>query len=307
MRRTTAVTFVLAAFGLLLGCSQSTEVDESMNDPASTDLWIESRGVLIPVSYVVPGDDFKQPFPLVVMAHGHGGSRQEGGGYQRLAEALARQGVATIRMDFPGCGDSTESFVQNNLSNMLLDLKAARDYVAAKQEIDDTRIGLLGYSMGGRLTTLLAADDPRYKVMALWTPAVLNGAQRELREFTMLGGPSTYSMLKQKAAKDGFAEYETRWGAKLKLGSRWFADIENTLPMDAIARFEGSLMVLYGDADDVVYPSTSEAVIAAATNSSEVVRHVVAGAEHGLGFYTNRPQIAIEVIDTTAGFFADRL
>ena len=42
-------------------------------------------------------------------------------------------------------------------------------------------------------------------------------------------------------------------------------------------------------------------------NSSEVIGHVVAGAEHGLGFYTDRPEIAAEVVDTTVEFFHTHL
>ncbi len=103
------------------------------------------------------------------------------------------------------------------------------------------------------------------------------------------------------------AEYTTRWGAKLQLGYRWFTDLEETKPLDSLATFEGPLLILYGDQDDVVPPATAETAIAAARSSSEVVRHVVAGADHGLGFYTDQPEIAAEVVATTAAFFKDRL
>ena len=47
-------------------------------------------------------------------------------------------------MDFPGCGDSTESFAENNLSNMLADLKAARDFAVGRAAVDPDRIGYVG-------------------------------------------------------------------------------------------------------------------------------------------------------------------
>ena len=269
------------------------------------DMTMSSRGVDVPVTIVTPAEG--NAFPLVVMAHGHGGSREEGGGFPMVAEALAKQGIATIRMDFPGCGDSTESFTENNLGNMLLDLQAAREFVTSHADIDSDRVGLLGYSMGGRLVTLLAAIDPNYKVMAIWAPAVDNGSVRERREFELLGGPDMYAELRAQAEETGMAEYTTRWGMPLQVGIRWFIDLEESMPLEAIARFEGPLLVLYGDADDVVPPATAEAAIAAATSSSEVARHIVASAEHGLGFYTERPEIAAEVVSTTAGFFAARL
>ena len=62
-----------------------------------------------------------------------------------------------------------------------------------------------------------------------------------------------------------------------------------------------------GDEDDVVLPSVSEAVITAATSSSEVVRHVIEGADHGLGLFTDEPDYTEEAVETTVSFFASRL
>lgn len=294
----------LLAIGLLSACSNGDPDAADKGGIGITETTVLSRGVAIPVTYVTPAVSDNDTVPLVVMAHGHGGSRQEGGGYEMMAAAFAEAGIATIRMDFPGCGDSTESFTENNLTNMLLDVQAAREFAASQDEIDSERVGLLGYSMGGRVVALAAAKSPGYSVMAMWTPAVADGAARELDS---LGGPDTYYALRGQARETGMAAYTTRWGQELQLGYQWFVDLENTKPLESLASFEGSLLVLYGDKDDVVAPATSEAAIAAATSSSEVVRHVIAGAEHALGFYTQRPEIAADVVATTAEFFAARL
>lgn len=304
MKRYLSSLLLVIATGVMSACSSDDNGTSDAGAFNTIDTTVLSRGVAIPVTFVTPGGSEGDSFPLVVMAHGHGGSRQEGGGYEMMAAALAAAGVATVRMDFPGCGDSTESFTENNLTNMLLDLQAAREFAAAKDEIDADRIGLLGYSMGGRLVALLSARDPSYKVMAMWTPAVADGAMREVNS---LGGPDAYYALREQARETGMAAYTTRWGQELQLGYQWFVDLENTKPLESLASFEGSLLVLYGDKDDVVVPATSEAAIAAATSSREVVRHVIAGAEHGLGFYTERPEFAAEVVATTAEFFAKRL
>ena len=297
-----SVVFLLV---LLTACTRNDPAESGAASVNSVDMLMSSRGVEVPVTLVTPAGGGASP--LVVMAHGHGGSREEGGGFPMVAEALAQRGIATIRMDFPGCGDSTEPFTENNLGNMLADLQAAREFAISQIDVDVERIGLLGYSMGGRLVTLLAAMDPGYKVMATWAPAVDNGSAREKTEFEMLGGPDMYADMRRRAEETGMAEYTTRWGAPLQLGPRWFIDLEESMPLDALATFEGPLLVLYGDADDVVPPATAEAAIAAASSSREVVRHVVATAEHGLGFYTRRPEIAAEVVETTASFFATRL
>jgi dienelactone hydrolase len=307
MWRKTLSAFLLSAFAFMSACSGSVEPPSGGYEIRSTDIAIKSRGVAVPATFVTPVSADGEKFPLVVMAHGHGGSREEAGGFTRVAESLAHHGVASIRMDFPGCGESSESFTENNLSNMLLDLQASREFAGSQPAVDNDRVGLFGYSMGGRLVALLSEIDPSYKVMAAWAPAVEAGAARERKEMRSLGGVGYYDALRKQAEATGATEYTTRWGTKLQLGYRWFTDLEETRPLEALARFEGPLLVIYGDRDDVVPPEVSEAAIAAAKNSSEVIGHVVAGAEHGLGFYTHRPEIAAEVVDTTVEFFHTHL
>lgn len=304
MGRTRLPAFVVAASVLMVGCADRDSGTSQGYAIESIDTTMPSRGVAVPVTLVRPVVAGGRRYPLVVMAHGHGGSRQEAGAFPAVAEGLARRGIATIRIDFPGCGDSSESFAENNLSNMLADLQAAREFAQDNADIDGGRIGLFGYSMGGRLAALLSEIDPRYTVMALWAPAVASGATRKRTEF---GGQRNYDMLKQTARDTGAVEYTTRWGTKLLLGYRWFEDMERSRPLDALAKFSGPILVLYGDADDVVPPQIAKAALAAATSSADVVEVVIPTAQHGLGFYTQRPEIAARVVDVTVEFLGSRL
>jgi len=304
MGQTRFPAFVVAASVLMTGCVDRDPGLSPEYAIESIDTTMPSRGVAVPVTLVRPVIGGGRRYPLVVMAHGHGGSRQEAGAFPAVAEGLARRGVATVRVDFPGCGDSSESFAENNLSNMLADLQAARDFAQANADIDESRVGLFGYSMGGRLAALLSKIDPRYTVMALWAPAVASGAAREKTEF---GGQQNYDMLKQAARDTGAVEYTTRWGTKLLLGYRWFEDMEQSRPLDALAEFSGPIMVLYGDADDVVPPPIAKAALAAAASSGDVVEVVIPTAQHGLGFYTERPEIAARVVEATVDFLSSRL
>ncbi|MGI9199542.1 MAG: alpha/beta hydrolase family protein [Woeseiaceae bacterium] len=300
---------ILACAFLQFACTNNTadenETNKAVADVVSTTLKIQSRGVGIPATLVTPGGGSGEKFPLVVMAHGHGGSREEGGGFTQVAEALAIRGVASIRMDFPGCGDSTESFTENNLSNMLIDLQAASAYAASRPSIDSDRTGLLGYSMGGRLVALLSEIDPSYKAMVAWAPAVSDGSEREM--VTTFGGPDQYDMHKLRAQQEGSSVYTTQWGTQLEVGPGYFRDIEQSRPQSALAKFKGPLLVIYGDADDAVAPDIAASAASAAVNSSEVSELKIPGAGHGLGFYTNRPEVASQVVESTAEFLAERL
>ena len=88
---------------------------------------------------------------------------------------------------------------------------------------------------------------------------------------------------------------------------QWFSDIETSRPQAALAKFSGPLLVVYGDADQAVTPDVSASAVSAAVNSSEVKEVMIPGARHGLGFYTNRPEVASQVVESTAKFLANNL
>lgn len=102
-------------------------------DFTATTVTLVSRGVRVPAILTAPKVTGR--YPLVVMAHGHGGSKDENGGFTAVAETLASRGVASIRMDFPGCGASVEPFTENNITNMMADVAAARAYAIANAAI----------------------------------------------------------------------------------------------------------------------------------------------------------------------------
>lgn len=268
----------------------------------SRDLWIESRNTSIPITLVQPAAR-KKPLPLVILIHGHGGTRHEAGGFTQVAKVLAEQGIASVRMDFPGCGDSRESFSQNNLTNMLADIESAHQYAQSELDIDPTRIGLLGFSMGGRLALLYSQTTP-IKTLALWAPAATDGASSMINA---LGGQSSYAQMKMHAEQKGAVPFTTAWGQQQLLGRQFFTDIENSRPSSAINAFGGDLFVLYGSLDQVVKPPVPQAVYKQAARASSRQIYVVEGADHGLGLFSNETELTAQAVNETTSFFSQHL
>ena len=301
-----AVHTTLLALALLLtvSCLAPKESAAISYQFRSSDTTVSSRGILVPLTYVSPIALDDETFPLVIMAHGHGGSRHEQGSFREIAERLAARGIASVRMDFPGSGDSVEGFEHNNLTNMTADLLAARNFAITQPSVDKERVGLFGWSMGGRIVLLLGTRNDDFKLIATWSPVATNNADSMV---SFLGGRSGYDELRASAAREGSVLFTTRWGQEQRLGLRWFEDLENSRPLDAIREFRGPLFVLYGDLDDVVSPDVSESLISAANNSAEVVRHVVSGADHGMGIFSDERALTEEAISTTVQFLVERL
>lgn len=267
------------------------------------DTTVQSRGVEIPATFALPAPEAGDAVPLVVMAHGHGGTRDESGAFTRVAAALAEKGIASIRVDFSGCGESDEAFTENYLTNMLADVRASREFAIQHPRIDSGRVGILGYSMGGRLA-MLATEQDSYAAVVLWTPVASDGIESMIDN---IGGQESYDRLRREAKSMGTAVFETPWGAEQHLNLKWFTDLEETQPLAAIHKYEGALLVVYGNRDEAIHPRYSKAAITSAVRSRPKIEHIVDGGGHGLGFYDNIPGMANSVVATTARFLDENL
>lgn len=115
-----------------------------------------------------PGNN---PVPAVLICHGFAGTKVgKHRLYVRLSEHLARQGIASLRLDFRGCGDSEGSFDETTLEDQVSDTLAGLRYLICRDGIDIERIGLLGRSMGGAVAVVAAKRFGDIKSLALWCP-----------------------------------------------------------------------------------------------------------------------------------------
>lgn len=292
---------VKTGLALLAAASLTVGLGSIALAETSVDVTVMNGARAVPATVVVP--DGEGPFPAVVINHGHGGGRQENGGLGRIAKALADKGILSIRMDFPGSGDSKEPFTEGYLSNMISDSNASLDYIKANYKVDADRLGIFGYSMGGRIAvTIGASADNPYKAMALLAPSVDWGQQMMIG---FLGGQAEYDRLYAEASTDkGYAEFVTQWGQHQNLSKTWFDEMIASRPLELVGAYKGEMIVLHGDKDMVVPASVAEALVAAYPAATLVV---VPEADHGYGFYSDQPEVTALVDGTIADFFARTL
>lgn len=292
--------FHKAGLALLAATSLLALVSAAQAETA-TDVTVMNGTRAVPATVVVP--DGEGPFPAVVMNHGHGGGRQEGGGFEKLAKALADAGIITIRMDFPGTGDSKEPFTEGYLSNMISDSNASLAYLLANYPADKDRLGILGYSMGGRIAlTIAQSPDNPYKAVGLLAPSADNG--KGLLLF-FAGSEEEYERLYSEASTDkGYADYTTIYGQQQQLSKQWFDELLASSPLDGIAAYKGPMLVVHGDKDTVIAKPEIDHLVAAYPAAQLVT---VPDADHGYGFYSDQPEVTKLVQDSFATFFAEAL
>ena len=253
----------------------------------SRDIAILSRGLEIPATLTLP-DGMLEPCPIVLMAHGHGGTRHENHGFGAIADALAQAGVVSIRMDFAGCGDSEEDFTANCLTTMKQDMRSAMDY--ARSKLLAPQIGLFGYSMGGRVVLELLIEGAQADAIALLAPA---NDLDDLIETAF----EDFENMHAAAQQDGFYPYRE----SETLGLAWFEDLlhYDDPAAEAAKVYNGPALVAYAEDDYVVRPHVSRHV--ADVLGAET--YDASGKGHIYGFWLDEDPLRERIAAAIAGFF----
>jgi dienelactone hydrolase len=299
MKKVAAVALVLVATLLATAGSAASESRSRTYDVQSVDLAIPSRGIEIPATVVTPIGKRHQRFPLVVIHHGHGGGRNENGGLARLAEALGEAGIASIRVDFAGAGDSTEPFTKLSYTTMLADSNAALTWAVRNMPVDKRRIGGFGYSEGSAVVAMQAGQPfTPYKAVSLLGPVA---HPRELFD-TFFGGK--FDEYYAEAQANGFAVVETPFGQIQDTSLEWSQETIAADPAGDISYFEGRVQLVWGENEQIIPFSQVEALQAATAGAAKRTTTVtIPNADHGYGFYSDQPDVDAALHSAVVQFF----
>ena len=116
--------------------------------------------------------------PFAILAHGLSASRYW---VVDCAWALADIGVASVRFDFAGFGDSTGTSEEMTVTSLVQNVNDVLDYAQSLDFVDTDHIFLLGKSMGGVASSLTAVErQDEVAGVILWYPAFnISGAVKD--------------------------------------------------------------------------------------------------------------------------------
>ncbi len=218
-----------------------------------------------------------EPRAGAVVCHGMLSSRASPK-HLALCEALAGRGLAALRFDFSGRGES-----EGRLEDLsyLLQVEEARAAVALLRE-RAPRVGLVGSSMGGAVALLAAAGDPTVAFVAGLATVGLPGSLAE-----RIGGEGAERRWVEQGSL--VVEGGARLGLELLLSARR-VDV-----VAAAAALRAPLLLVHGSRDQVVPVEQARQLHAAARGSR---LEVLEGADHVF----SRPADLARVVGLVADF-----
>lgn len=287
---------VCVGAGLLMSACTSSKKDGTYAY-TQTDVEIPANGHVIPATLCIP--DGSSRFPAVVMLHGTASNRNEAGdGYRKAAPVLAEKyGIATIRIDFMGNGDSKADYTGYTFTSAVADAVKAAQYIGSLKNIDSSRIGVMGWSQGGTIALLACArHGDIFKSAVTWA-----GAPK------LNDGDFFTEADYKEAQKNGFFVMEFDWRSPLNVSLQWCEDVMNTDVLAEFARFTGPVLAIAGTQDTAVNPEWSTKIKDASHNpKSKTV--FIEGMEHTFNVFSEPDFASLYIaVDETGSFFADTL
>jgi pimeloyl-ACP methyl ester carboxylesterase len=94
-----------------------------------------------------------------------------------IAEALTEAGLAVLRYDDRGVGASSGDHATATVGDFMADARAALAYLGSRDDLDASRLGLLGHGEGAIYAAAIAADDPDVAFVVGMAPPAVTGVE----------------------------------------------------------------------------------------------------------------------------------
>jgi len=140
----------------------------------------KEAGITLAGTLILPSGN--GPFPAVLLITGSGPQDRNDTIYNHslflvLADYLTRQGIAVLRVDDRGVGESTGDFSQATSEDFASDVLAGVGYLKTREEINPEQIGLIGHSEGGLIAPMVAVQSPDVAFIVMMAGTGLTGEE----------------------------------------------------------------------------------------------------------------------------------
>ncbi len=226
--------------------------------------------------------------PLVITISGSGAQERDEAipgveGYRpfrEIADTLGRRGVAVLRFDDRGTGESGGTHRGATSRDFADDVRALVAWARTRDDLDGDHIMLLGHSEGGLIAPLVAADDTRLAGIALLAGPAYTGAQIvafQQRSAIRESYPSAFASVRDSMFRAAQQQVDS-----LARSDAWMREFLSYDPLPTIARVDVPVLILQGEKDMQVTPEQADTLAAALRRggNSRVTMHRLRTTNH---------------------------
>jgi hypothetical protein len=127
-------------------------------------------GIMLSGTFTRPFNNEKYPTVVLISGSGATDRNQTIFGHKTflvLADYLTRHGIAVLRYDDRGAGESTGVFEKATIQDHASDASAALDYLATRPDVDLNQLGVIGHSLGADIAPITATMNPKNQFVIL--------------------------------------------------------------------------------------------------------------------------------------------
>jgi pimeloyl-ACP methyl ester carboxylesterase len=213
----------------------------------------------------------------VVLVHGGGVTREEGGFFTRLAAGLGEARVASLRFDLRGHGESEGQQEELTLAAILNDIRVALAHV--REWTGASRITLLGASFSGGVCGYYAAKRPE-EIDRL----VLLNPQLDYKKRTIDSRPYwTDDYLSDEMAHQLTEQGYLQFTPALRHGRPILNEVFWLQPLTVLGDITAPTLIVHGTKDTFVPIESSRDAMAQFTAEHRLVE--IEGSQHGFAVH----------------------
>src|SRR3989339_120881 len=226
----------------------------------------------------------RKKFPFVAMYHGFTGDKmEEAFKFVECSRILAKAGIGSVRFDFGGSGESDGLFENMTLLSEIDEARAIYTYMSKLSCADPANLFIMGHSLGGFISSIIAPDAPRLKGAVLWAPAIREGIEY-IGNLWKTKPRDKNNSIDLDGLRLGRGYYDSRI-TFLKLYGN---------PFRKAAEFAGQVLIIHGAKDETV-PVTTGKELKKWYGRPTALLKIIKGADHGF----SRLQWKEALIETT--------
>jgi pimeloyl-ACP methyl ester carboxylesterase len=214
---------------------------------------------------------------VAVLVHGGGVTREEGGFFARLAAGLADVGIASLRCDVRGHGESEGRQEDLTIAGVLADIRAAAGF--ARSQIGVDCVALLGTSFSGGICGYYAAQHPAELASLVMLNPLLDYRKRFIDD-----KPYWYNgHISEEAGRELLNHGYLAHSPTFKLGRALLNEVFYLQPHTVLSDIQAPTLIVHGTKDTFIPIESSRWAVQRLTTEHRLIE--VEGAQHGFAVH----------------------